>query len=87
MDYKKEYEKTKKELEEIKLNSLSNKEQILKTIAELFGEKSHETKTWDYAGETKSYIGIVDFYEAMGRMGKANLIELREKIRKAVNGD
>lgn len=83
MDYKKEYEKMKQELIELKENSLSNKEHILKSIAELFGEDSHKNESYDYQGEKRQYVKLVDFYDAMGRMGKDNLIELRNKIREA----
>lgn len=82
MDYKKKYEEAKEELEEIKLKSISPKEQIVEKIAKLFGDESfREVHTYQYEGKEKSYITFKGIYKILfDRIGKDDLFYIHKKI-------
>ncbi len=72
----------KMEIENLKKRQFNSKEYFLKEIARMFGEQSHTIEKYKYKDEEKSYEKLVDFYDALGRMGKDRLIELIKKIEK-----
>ena len=73
----------KMELTDMKKRGVTNKEHYLKELAKVFGEEAMETHEYkNHDGERKSYQSLKQFYDAVGRVGKDNLIDLIEKIKK-----
>lgn len=72
----------KMEIENMKKRHTSNKEYFLKKIGEVFGESAITVEEYVYKGEERSYEKLKDFYDAMGRMGKDNLIDLLNKLHR-----
>ena len=71
----------KQKIKDMEEKQFTNKEQQLIKIAKLFGEEAFYEETYKYpVGEKKSYQKLHSFYEAMGRMGKDHLFELKKKI-------
>lgn len=77
----------KMEIENMKKRQYNQKEYFLKEIAQMFGEEAFTTERYEYKGEEKSYQKLKSFYDAMGRMGKDNIIELIDKIKKLMGED
>ena len=61
----------------------SNKEQILRKVAEYFGENAFEEKSWTNkeTNEINKYNSLTDFYDKLNRLGKDCLLILLKKIK------
>lgn len=72
------------QLKQEKNKKVSNKEFYIRQIAELFKENPITIQKYKHKDEEKSYEKLKDFYDALGRIGKDNLIELQNKIKSLI---
>ncbi len=82
MNKDEEIKMLKEKIVRMEERQLTNKEQQLEKLAKLFGEKAFYTEYYGLKGEKKSYQKLKTFYDACGRLGKDNIIDLIEKINK-----
>ena len=80
-EMKKRIEDLELQLKQEKNKRLSNKEFFIREIAELFKENPVKIEKYKYKDEEKTYEKLTDFYDALGRIGKDNLIELQKKVK------
>ena len=87
-NYKEMYEKTKKELEDLKLKELSSKERIVREIAKILGDNPLERKSWTNAQtkEVNYYEAFTNFYDKLfSRLSKDDLVFLLKKLKELKN--